>query len=330
MKKVSVIVPMYNSEKTIEECLSSLTAQTIFDDMELLIVDDNSQDASVNRAMMFEEKYPENIMLIRLQENGGPGRARNIALEYAQGEYIGFVDSDDAVVPVMYEHLFTEAKRTDADVVDGGIYDQTNDEAIIYTSDELTGCPDDKKLSKLIASGGYICSKIFRREFLISEGITFRDEYILEDMDYIMEVFCRMHMLSNVKEIMYVYRNRGDSLSKTIDVDKYQHSTMSAMKAIYEKMSVMPCYEGIREAVEYAMLQLYSYSINIVLKGFLEGSKTNDETLDMLGYLRRLKSSYVDGDYDNPYVCSKIKQIDIDIMKQNDKSPKDLLLKIKK
>ncbi len=318
MKKVSVIVPMYNAAQTIEECLDSLTAQTIFTDMELLVVDDCATDDTLARVSEYEKKYPDNIMLITLDQNGGPGRARNIAMGYARGEYIGFVDSDDAVVPTMYERLYNEAKKTDADVVDSGILNKARDEAIIYTSDDLTGQPDNRKRSALIASGGYICSKIFRREFLKKENITFREEYVLEDMDYILEVFSKMNSIAAVKEIMYIYRDTGASLSKTVQVDKYLHSTMTAMTAIYDKLSILPFYEGIREAVEYTLIQMYSYSVNINLKALMDGVKSKEETMRTRKALKDLKSKYVRGGYDNKFVRDKISKTDIMLMKEND------------
>lgn len=317
-KKVSVIVPMYNAANTIEECLDSLTAQTIFTDMEFLLVDDCSTDDTISRVSKYEKKYPENIMLITLDQNGGPGRARNIAMGYACGEYVGFVDSDDAVVPTMYEHLYNEAKEKDADVVDGGILNKATDEAIVYTADDLTGIPDDHKRSILITSGGYICSKIFRREFLLQNNITFREEYVLEDMDYILEVFCKMKSISSVKEIMYIYRDTGASLSKTAQVDKYLHSTMTAMEAIYEKLSPLPFYEGIREAVEYAIIQLYSFSVNINLKALSDGIKTRKEGEQTRRDLKKLKNKLVRGGYDNKFVRDKISKTDIMLMKEND------------
>ncbi len=325
MKEISVIIPMYNSQNTIEECLRSLCAQTVFDDMELLLVDDHSSDNTVERAMVFERMHPDNIMIIKLPENGGPGNARNIALEYAQGNYIGFVDSDDAVTPIMYEKLYTKAERSGADVVDGGFYDQAKDEAIVYTSDELTGTLNAPKRSRLIVSGGYIWSKLYRRDFLISENIKFRNEYILEDMDFLMEVFCKMGTITNVKEVLYVYRDSTSSLSKTVDVDKYMHATTSAMKGIYNKLSVIPNYEGVKEAVEYSLLQLYSFSINIILKAVKDGQISSEKALLDLNRLRDQKTIIVSGGYDNQYVCSKIDAIDISIMKENDKSPEDLL-----
>lgn len=327
MPKISVIIPMYNSQDTIDECLASLTGQTIFADIELILVDDNSTDDTVSHIMSFEKRYPGNILVIRLPENGGPGRARDIAMEYARGEYIGFVDSDDAVVPVMYERLYKEALRTGADVIDCGFINMAKDEAIVYTSDELTGVLDGHKRSELIVSGGYIWSKIYRRDFLVGESIRFREDYVLEDMDFIMEVFCKANTISNVKEILYVYRDRGGSLSKTIDVDKYIYSTTSAMEAIYDKLSGLPCYNMVREAVEYALLQLYSFSININLKAVKDGIRSREKVLASLESLRVLKSRIVCGGYDNRYVFEKIDAVDIQIMKSNDLSPLTLVNK---
>lgn len=316
---------MYNAQDTIAECLTSLATQTIFKEMELILVDDFSSDNTIERAMDFEKQYPDNVLIIKLPENNGPGYARNVAMKYAQGTYIGFVDSDDAVKHDMYEHLFIEAVRSGADVVDGGLYNQAKDEAIIYTSDELTGTLDDHKRSILIVSGGYIWSKIYRREFLINENILFRDEYVLEDMDYLMEVFCKADKIANVKEIMYIYRDSGGSLSKTVDIEKYLHSTTSAMEAIYRKLSVLNGYEGIREAVEYSIIQLYSFSVNVCIKSVKEKRLNMEETLDILNLLRELKSALVRGSYNNQYVRNKIDSNDISIMMENDRSPVDLL-----
>ncbi len=328
MKEISVIIPMYNAQDTIAECLTSLTTQTIFKEMELILVDDFSLDNTIDRAMDFEKQYPDNIMIIKLSENKGPGYARNVAMKYARGRYIGFVDSDDAVKNDMYEHLLIEAVRSGADVVDGGFYNQAKDEAIIYTSDDLTGTLDNHKRSILIVSGGYIWSKIYRREFLIRENILFRDEYVLEDMDYLMEVFCKADKIANVKEIMYIYRDSGGSLSKTVNVEKYLHSTTSAMEAIYKKLSALNGYEGIREAVEYSIIQLYSFSVNVCIKAVKEKRLNIEETLNILNLLRELKSAIVRGSYNNQYVRNKIDSNDISIMMENDRSPVDLLKRI--
>ncbi len=324
-KEISVIIPMYNAEKTIEECIMSITAQTEFERIELILVDDRSSDNTVSIVSSYESRYPDNIMLICLDKNAGPGNARNVGLQYASGEYIGFIDSDDAIVPDMYEKLLAVMKDTGADMVDGGMYIQKEDRAIVFTSDDATGVSDDKKRSSLIVSGGYVMTKLYRREFLINENIRFRNEYVLEDMDFLIEIFCKARYIANYKSVVYVYRDSSGSLSKTKAPVKYLHSAISALAAVYSKTSGFEFYPGIREAVEYTMLQLYSYSVNIVLKAVVDKEYDAETAKELLKKLAMLKANTVSGDYENKYVREKIDKADIDIMKKNDISPEKLV-----
>ena len=101
--KVSIIVPVYNVEKYLPKCLDSLVSQTI-DDFEILVVNDGSPDRSQDIIDEYSRRYPEKVVSL-VKENGGQGSARNMALEIAKGEYIGFVDSDDWVDVTMYEKM---------------------------------------------------------------------------------------------------------------------------------------------------------------------------------------------------------------------------------
>lgn len=339
--KVSIIVPFYNAQATLQECLDSIAKQTL-QEWQLILVDDGSKDGSFSIASAFEAKYPDQVVLVSMEANGGPGKARNVALQYAKGEYIGFVDADDMVTEHMYELLYQEAMSyRDAagqhyDLVDTGFYNQGNDTAILFTADNLTGKLDAKKRSTLIASGGYIWSKIYKRAFLQENGIQFREEYVLEDMDFMVEVFAKASSIGNVKQILYLYRDTASSLSKTVEVEKYYHSTTTAMKSIYDKVSNVPNYPGIRDAVEYSILQLYSYSVNVVLMGLKEIYETKgiteEQVLDAeqesrcrMESLRDMKKIYVQGGYDSVYTVAKIDKEDIDVMEQNDRNPQALI-----
>lgn len=324
-KKVSVIIPMYNAERTIKECLDSLVNQTMFEDMELLIVDDCSNDMCSGIVMEYELEYPNNILFIRLDTNAGPGNARNIAMEYVSGDYIGFVDSDDAVQPTMYEKLYKEAVRTGADYVDSGFYDQKNDQAIVFVSDELAGTLDDAKRSSLIAVGGYIVTKIFRRDFIDLNNIRFRNEYVLEDMDFLIECTARARKIATVKEIMYVYRNSSGSLSKIDQSLKYIHNQSSAMLAIYERTHGLENYEGIREAVEFAMLHLYSNILNVCTNLVYLQIQSEDTVVSIMNSLKKLKDNVVLGNYDSEYIRKGISKTNLDIIKANDISPEAVL-----
>lgn len=113
--KLSIIIPVYNTEAYLEECLNSLVQQTL-DDLEILVVDDGSTDRSLQIAKEFEKAYP-NKLKVFAKENGGQASARNLAMTYAQGAYLGFVDSDDWVDTTMYQEMYDAAIQEDADIV---------------------------------------------------------------------------------------------------------------------------------------------------------------------------------------------------------------------
>lgn len=115
--KVSVIVPMYNVERYLDQCVKSIQAQTLRD-IEIILVDDGSPDRCGEMADQYATEDPRIKVVHR--ENGGLGPARNSGMEVATGEYIGFVDSDDWIEPEMYEHLYKAAIHYDADACFSG------------------------------------------------------------------------------------------------------------------------------------------------------------------------------------------------------------------
>lgn len=320
MKKVSVIVPMYNAHDTIEECLDSIFAQTIFPDIEVLIVDDCSTDNSFEIASSYEKRSPENVALIHLDKNGGPGAAMNVGLSYASGEYITFVGSDDAIVPTMYEKLYNEAIRTDSDFVDSGIYSQQRDTAFLYTSDKLSGNLDDAKRSELIVHGGYTVTRITKRSLIESNNIRFREVYMLEDLDFLAEIIARSNRISNVQEIFYIYRDSSGSLSKAVDVQSYVKNNSEAIVGLYQRTSCLPNYPGIQDAVEFLIIRLYSYMINTCMNSVYLKEHNENEIIPILKSLRNLKAQTVSHGYDTAFVKRGISEKDIMIMKENDKS----------
>ena len=321
--KVSVIVPVYNAESYLEECLESLVNQTLpAEEMEILAVDDCSTDGSRTLLERYAQMYAQ-IHVLYTKKNSGPGGARNVGLDAAGGEYIGFVDSDDAAVPTMFEQMYDVACAGDFDIVDAGVYYQGKDLAMVHTGDADTGQQTDEKRSHNIVSGGYLMTRIFRRAFWEKSGLRFREHVILEDMESLMYLYATAERIGNLKEICYVYRNTGGSASKEADYEKYQKHAVRAMRATYERMSALPGYDGIRDAVEYALVQLYSYALNQCL--VQKGRRSDEELLQHLKQLAGLRKKYVRPGYENLYVKNKIAEADIQIMKWNDASPGQLL-----
>lgn len=116
MPKVSVIIPVYNVEDYIEKCLDSVVNQTI-DDIEIIIVNDGSEDKSKEKINKYLEKYKDKIKYFE-KENGGLSSARNFGMPHATGEYIAFLDSDDYIDIEAYEEMYNLAKKEDADMVE--------------------------------------------------------------------------------------------------------------------------------------------------------------------------------------------------------------------
>lgn len=321
--KVSVIVPVYNAQTYLEECLTSLVNQTLkAEELEILAVDDCSTDKSAAILEQYARMYPQ-ITVLRTKENSGPGGARNLGLDAARGEYIGFVDSDDAVAETMYEHMYQAAVEGNYDIVDTGIYYQGKDLAMVHTADEDTGEQTDEKRSHNIVSGGYLMTRIFRRSFWEKSGLRFRERAILEDMETLMYLHGTAERVGNLKEICYVYRDTDGSASKETAYEQYQKNAARAIRATYERMSALSCYDGIRDAVEYAIIQLYSYAL---IQCLMQKNKLDHaQLLQRQKALGGLRKKYAKGGYDNPYVKNKIAEADIQIMELNDVNPERLL-----
>ena len=113
MEKVSVIIPAYNVERFISECVESVMGQT-YENIEIIVVDDGSSDRTLDICKELSEK-DERIKLVN-GGHGGVSRARNAALDHATGDYIMSVDSDDTISPKMFESLFKNLSENSADI----------------------------------------------------------------------------------------------------------------------------------------------------------------------------------------------------------------------
>ena len=164
MKKVSVIIPCFNATKYLPKCFMSLVQQTIgIDQIELIFVDDAStdEDATWNMLQEFERAYPESIKILKLEENMRQGGARNVALQYATGEYIAFVDADDFVSENFLLETYEKAKESDADIIQFEYF---------YYTDRLGAVDSGRNITPEVIE---ISSVSDRKRFLISEKVTY-------------------------------------------------------------------------------------------------------------------------------------------------------------
>ena len=118
MKKISVIIPCYNVSQYVDRCMECLEKQTIgIENLEIILINDASTDATLGKLLLWEMRYPENIMVIPLEMNVMQGAARNIARGYCSAEYIAYLDADDWILPEAFATVYDAAVRSKADIV---------------------------------------------------------------------------------------------------------------------------------------------------------------------------------------------------------------------
>lgn len=221
MAKVSIIVPVYNTEDYLSVCLDSLVNQTL-SDIEIICVNDGSTDKSGEILKSYAQK-DSRIKVIN-QENKKQGAARNNGVRFAQGEYIGYVDSDDWVDLDYYEKLYNTAKKYDSDLalatnvrVGNGKTKkrlELNEEKV-YT--ELQEKLDICKQS----SNECPTNKIYRRSFLEEYNIIWPENVYCEDKIYTLKTVYYANKIASVPNVQYYYYRNPTS---TVNTRNTQHS----------------------------------------------------------------------------------------------------------
>ena len=225
MPKVSFIIPVYNTEKYLTRCLDSISAQTD-PSFEALLIDDGSTDASADICKQYAER--DDRFKYFYQENKGVSAARNLGIDSATGEYIAFVDSDDAIESHYIIFLHHILKETKVDVAGFGFRTHFLNNASSLKNRSLSlSCVDESNfLAKycrnwLDFKQVYTWCKIYDREFLLASKIRFNESLnFSEDRDFIFRLGIHSRNMIFVPDALYKYIFRSDSAVKApISVD---------------------------------------------------------------------------------------------------------------
>ena len=241
MIKLSILVPIYNVEQYLPDCLDSLCAQTL-KNIEIICINDGSTDAS--GAILDEyAKNNSNIVVIN-KKNSGYGDSMNRGLEAATGEYIGIVESDDYIDANGFEKLYELAKKTDADIVKANYYYHSNDK------DEIHEVVKNQKLNKAITiSDDYsilieepgIWSAIYRRDFLNDNKIRFRTTpgASYQDTGFFFKTACAAKKIVYTKNAYLHYRtDNANSSVKSLEKVNYVVEEYAEIEKYLEKCDI--------------------------------------------------------------------------------------------
>lgn len=210
MKTVSIVIPIYNVEKYLPECLDSVINQT-YKDLQIIVIDDGSTDSSGKICDQYAEK--DNRITVIHQKNAGAANAKNTGLDNVKGEYLAFADSDDWVELNWIETLVNAMEKYDVDVVECGfdnVFVNEVEEGKVYTEGEMLTTEEYFKQYNENWVSVIFCNKLFKSS--LSIDIRFRKERrCIDDEFYTYKVVSNGKRLARVKDILYHYRQRETS-----------------------------------------------------------------------------------------------------------------------
>jgi len=254
MKKVSVIIPVYNVENYLRKCLNSLVNQTL-KDIEIIVVNDGTLDNSQEIIDEYVKKYPKKVVSI-IQENGGQGAARNTGLLHAKGEYIGYVDSDDYVEENMYEELYKKAKEEDSDIVICG-------NNVVKENYEFLSKEDVDK--EFLLGKMAVWNKIYKKNIIVDNKIQFRSKVWYEDLDFTMKVYFSSKKISYVDKPLYNYLLREGSTMNNNNI-KRNLELIEAFDSLIDYCKDKKIYNKAKDEIEFLCIyHMYIFAITRVL-----------------------------------------------------------------
>ncbi len=275
-RKISVIIPCYNVEKYIDRCLESIEDQTCgMDSLEVVLVDDVSTDHTFAHLLAFEEKYPDNVLVVSCQENSGPGTARNIGMEYASGEYIAFVDSDDKVDRTMFQRMYEAMESHNCEVVECGYNLFTDIEEIPARKIPVERGKEDYFLTtdtggarrRLILNffKSAVWGRLYRRSFLEKYALRFPDGINYGEDNFfsgLVMLMCRSYYC--IKEPLYFYYNNRDGIISSSHEDERIRQLSEVRSLFLQEVYRRGFLDGqLDECVcEFEWYMIYKYFID--------------------------------------------------------------------
>lgn len=254
---VSVIVPVYNVEKYLPQCLDSLLAQTL-EQIEIICVDDCSPDNSKSVLEAYARRDPR-IRVIRLPENQRQGGARNAGIRAARAEHVGFVDSDDFVSPLMYECLWKAALASQADIVinDYFCYYSENDIREVRLPVLPSGERSPERDNLLFFGGFRLWTSLFKKSMFSRYDLFFPEKTLYEDNAVLVPLFLCAGQIVQLSAPHYHYRCSDiSSTVRTFD-DHSFFERLETAKMLFQNMKRLGFYKPYKEETEGLFIDLF-------------------------------------------------------------------------
>jgi glycosyltransferase involved in cell wall biosynthesis len=279
MKKLSIIIPVFNVEDYLTRCINSVINQTVSSDFfDIIIVNDGSSDSSFSIAKNFSNKF-SNIFLFN-QENKGLSRARNRGIVESNSKYICFLDADDEYEKNAVEIILKTIEKFNSQVLMFNLSKHINVAGEFIRDDSISILGLSILRNEKIASGREflrkstyndgIVSMVLDRTFIVSNNLFFRDNIIYEDLDLIYKIIFKADSFVSLKSSFYKCRIRPNSITRNNDIQK-KIKSIQDMKIVLSEMKIfIKNIKKMEPKIEY----FFNQKINILLINMLYLFKT--------------------------------------------------------
>ena len=266
MLKVTIIVPFFNAEKSLNRCLDSLVHQT-YENIEILLINDGSTDESENICRSFMNNY-SNIQMIT-QVNSGPATARNNGIDHAVGDYISFVDADDYIESDYISSMIEVAKTSEADMVICAYFEENGTISKVHSYNYSTGIYEGNDVKDIGISlisdvsdhriPPYSWIRMVKRDVFNSPRIRY-DDGMIRSEDYFLytQLHFRLQRLYILDKPLYHYVENKSSVTHT-----YVEHYWAAVKKIYDGLECkLPSENMVREKLDIMLIQRSMVALN--------------------------------------------------------------------
>jgi glycosyltransferase involved in cell wall biosynthesis len=274
--EISIIVPVYNTEKYIEKCIASLIQQN-FSSYEILLINDSSPDNSQLIIDKYKKKYPHLIKSF-IKKNGGLSDARNFGLMKATGKYILFVDSDDYIKENSLSSLYTIMEKKSLDIL---VFDFIKVYNEIFIHEKSM---NNNSILDYILSTPNACNKMFKRSLFLDNNIFFPNKIWYEDLAIIPGFAKFTQKIDYLDEGIYFYVNRTNSI---MNQKSYNNKFLDIIKSIQNLDTLLR--NNFYDELEYLSIQHLIYGASLKI---LPYKKWNDMNLCVDYYIQHFSTNW--------------------------------------
>lgn len=274
--KVSIIIPIYNVEEYLEECLVSALTQTL-KEIEIICVNDGTLDSSMDIVNRYAKE--DGRIVIVEKENGGLSSARNAGIEVAKGEYVHFLDSDDYILKQTMEVLYEEASKNKLDNIyfDAESFFETDDlkeEMSAYVdyyvrkgdySQIVTGVEMLKKMDENNEFRPSACLQMVKREFLLKHNIQFYPGIIHEDNLFSIECILEEERVKHIPEKFYMRRVREESIMTATKEIRSSFGYYICLEELFDRLKGKEFSAELKETITHRLCNIQSNALNKIM-----------------------------------------------------------------